>query len=392
MIPLPIAPPRFWCGHDRADGRRVTWLELFFDLVFVAAVAQVGTQLAHDLSFSGLLRFGFLFLLVWWAWNGYAVYATRFDTNDGFQRAVTLLQMLAVSLMAANADEGLASESSAGFAAAYAVMRFLLVAQYLRAAIIQEARGLARECAIGFGLAAIVWLVSSGVSAPERYAVWALALAIEFGTAIVTARHTGTLPPDAEHLPERFGLFTLILLGEAMIAVMKGMQGQPEWSPFAATAAFLGMGLVFGYWWWYFDGAQAAAHRHVETPGGVRRYQIWNYTHLPLYLGLAVTGIVIEHTVQAGGAEPLHAAEAWMLGGATAVVMTALTILTLVSDRFAARAPSARRVLPGFALAAVPLVFAALAHDLPAAAIVTALAVTCAIQLAFSRATASQAA
>ena len=100
-------------------GRKVTWLELFFDLVFVAAVSQVAAPLHHDYSLDGLLRLVPLFALIWWAWTGHSVFSTRFDTDDGLQRGLTLLQMFAVAVMAANAKDGLDSRSSAGFAAAY---------------------------------------------------------------------------------------------------------------------------------------------------------------------------------------------------------------------------------------------------------------------------------
>lgn len=86
---------RFWSGLPAAE-RRVTWAELFFDLVFVAAVAQVGAPLAEHYSFAGIGRYAFLLLVIWWAWNGYAVYATRFDADAGAQRVLTLGQMAAV--------------------------------------------------------------------------------------------------------------------------------------------------------------------------------------------------------------------------------------------------------------------------------------------------------
>src|SRR5262249_24665675 len=101
-------------------GRKVTWLELFFDLIFVAAVAQVAEPLRHQSSLPGLLRFAPLFVLIWWAWTGHTTFSTRFDTDDVVQRGLTLLQMFAVAVMAANARDALDSRSSAGFAAAYA--------------------------------------------------------------------------------------------------------------------------------------------------------------------------------------------------------------------------------------------------------------------------------
>lgn len=314
-----------------AGDRRVTWVELFFDLVFVAAVSQVGGPLAADYSFHELGRYAFLLLVVWWAWHGYATYATRFDTDDRVERATTLLQMVAVIFMAANAEEGLDSESSAGFAAAYAAMRLVLAARYLRAVRRPGARRLAMESAGGFGAAALVWLVSSVTPVPWRYACWAVALAIDLGTAIVASRHTLTLPPHAAHLPERFGLFTLILLGEAIVAVMKGIQGQPEWSWPAATAAASGVALVCAVWWAYFEGAAAAGHRHVRCAADQRRFTVWSYAHLPLYLGVAVMGVGVEHAVKAGGWHTVHGEEAALLGLALVLASAALGALRVAS-------------------------------------------------------------
>ncbi len=105
--------------------RKVSWLELFFDLVFAAAVSQVALPLRDDYSAAGLVRFAILFILIWWAWTGHAVFSTRFHTDDGVQRLLTLLQMFGVAVMAANARDALDSRSSAGFAAAYAALRLI---------------------------------------------------------------------------------------------------------------------------------------------------------------------------------------------------------------------------------------------------------------------------
>ena len=323
-----FSPPQFWCGRDGEPARRVTWIELFFDLVFVAAVAQLGTRLADGVTFDAAWRYGLLFLFVWWAWNGYAVYATRFHTDDALDWTLTLLQMLAVTFMAANAQGSLDGSDSAGFVAAYAVMRLLLVAQYLRARAVEPARHLVREQALGVGLAAAVWLASALAAVPGRYGLWAAAAAIEIATTLITRRHTGTLPPDAEHLPERVGLFTLILFGESMVAVMKGIQGQPAWSLSAASAAFLGLGAIFGAWAWYFGPARAAAARHVRTRADVRAFEAWQFVHLPLYVGLALFGVVTEHVIVHGGLSAIHRPEAVALTAACAAALGSLAALT----------------------------------------------------------------
>jgi low temperature requirement protein LtrA len=372
-LPVRIPPPVLWSARPPAAHRRVTWVELFFDLVFVAVVAQVGAPLAADYSLHALGRYTFLLTVIWWAWNGYAVYATRFDARDAVQRATTLLQMVAVIFMAANAEDDLSSESSAGFAAAYAVMRLILVAEYLRASGVPAARRLAREYAVGFGAAALLWLASAMAPPGLRFALWGLALAVDVGTAIVAARHTTTLPPDAWHLPERFGLFTLILLGESIVAIIKGIQSQPDWSVPAAAAAFSGIGLVFAVWWAYFEGAAGPADRHVRTRRDARWFELWSYAHLPIYLGLALAGVGIEHIVRSGADVPLHFEEAFLLSGAVALIIVAVSLVALASDRVGARTRQ-RLLVSGAGFGAATLAAAPLAHYVPASFVVAGLA------------------
>lgn len=305
----------------------MSWLELFFDLVFVAAIAQIGTPLAAHYSFAELGRYAGFLLVVWWAWHGYAVYATRFDNDDLAERAATVLQMVAVLFMAANAEEGIDSESSAGFAAAYAVMRVILAGRYVRARRRPGARRLALDYATGFGVAAAVWLVSSLVPAPWRFGCWVVALVLDLGTARVASRHTLALPPHATHLPERFGLFTLILLGEGMVAVMKGILHQPVWSVRAAATALSAVGLLCAVWWGYFEAAGAADHRHVRCDDDCRSLTVWSHAHLPLYLGVAVLGIGAEHAIVGGGWQTLSGEETWLVVLAIALTGLAIAIL-----------------------------------------------------------------
>jgi len=312
-------------------GRKVTWLELFFDLVFVAAVSQVAAPLHHDYSVHGLVRLVPLFALIWWAWTGHSVFSTRFDTDDGRQRGLTLLQMFAVAIMAANAKDALDSRSSAGFAAAYAVVRFLLVAQYARARSLPAARDLASRYLTGHGTAALLWLASALVPAPLRYGVWLVAFAIDLGTPWSAVRHSVKVPPDASHLPERFGLFTLILLGESVVALMRGIESQEQWPLEAAASAFLGISLLFVLWWWYFDGAGAARERSVRTHGDAVRFHLWSYAHFPLALGIVVLGVGVERSVTAAAHTQLQRPELLIMTSAAAMVVAVLAALTALA-------------------------------------------------------------
>ena len=321
---------RYVAGQSR--DRKVTWLELFFDLVFAAAVAQVASPLREDYSTAGLLRFAILFVLIWWAWIGHAVFSTRFDTDDAVQRGLTLLQMFGVIIMAANAGDALDSRSSAGFAAAYAVQRFVLVFQYYRARHLPDARGLTTRYFCGHGAAAALWLISALVPAPERYWIWGLAFALDLGTPWLAVDHSVAVPPDASHLPERFGLFTLILLGECVIAVMHGVEHQEQWSAPAASSAVTALGIVFLVWWWYFDAARATSERPVRSRRDALRLHVWSYLHLPLYIGIVVAFAGIQLIVSVVPKPSLDAGQFAMLATALGLALSSLAVVSRMRE------------------------------------------------------------
>jgi low temperature requirement protein LtrA len=310
----------------------VTWLELFFDLVFVAAVAQVGEPLAHDFSLSGIVRYAFLFFLIWWAWLGHSMFNTRFLVDDPLQRLFTLVQIFATAVMAANARDALSSRDAAGFSAAYAVVRIVLVIQYLRARKVPGARVLAGLYASGYGIAAIFWVAAALAPASLRYALWSVALAIDIATPVLSARYTHKFPPDAEHLPERFGLFTIILLGDSVMSIMHGIESQETWAPQAALSAFFGLCLTFMFWWCYFDQSGVTREKHVRSRIHARSLEIWQYVHLPLYLSLAVVGVGIERVIAAGGRAPLPSDAVILLATANSVALFSIAVLSIASN------------------------------------------------------------
>lgn len=320
-------PPQMRIGDGfEEQSRRATWLELFFDLVFVVAVSQLAHNLSDDVSLGGFLGFIFLFIPVWWSWIGVTFYANRFDVDDAGHRVLTAVQMLAIAAMAVNIHHGL-NESSVGFALSYAIVRLMLVFQYLRAAIhLPLARGLACRYAIGFAIAAVLWLISTVIPIEERFFLWALGLLIDFATPLTSVKLQARLLPNFEHLPERFGLFTIIVLGEAIIAVVSGVTEQ-KWNLTSVAAAVLGFSIAFSFWWIYFDNVSGSALRVAATEKRLDTLQVWLYGHLPLVVGLAGTGVGVEHIIQSQPNMALATAERWLLCGSVALCLLALTIL-----------------------------------------------------------------
>jgi len=375
-----LISPRLWPAESSKD-RRVTWLELFFDLIFVAAIAQVGTPLSHDYTPMGLLRYTFLFVLIWLAWSGNTLYFTRFDTDDLLQRVFTLIQSFIAAVMAANAKDALDSTSSAGFGAAYAGMRIILVLQYVRARRVPQTRTLTTRYAIGFGAAATIWLASALAPPQARFILWGIAMIIDLATPFIAPGHSSKYPPDAAHFPERFGLFTIILLGEFVVAVMRGIESQENWPIQAASSAILGMVFAFAIWWWYFDGARASAERHVKTKRQAFLFHVWNYAHLPLFLGIAVSGIGIYRVIALPSGTLLPALEAKILAYSVATAMAALVTIGATSEAAQRREALANFLWPQYLLAATVAILGTYSGHLLPVLLVLAFTLICLTQV-----------
>ena len=323
-------PPRLRIGEGSLEERHATWLELFYDLVFVVAVAELGHNLNRDVSVSGFLGFVVLFVPVWWSWVGTAFYATRFDTDDLGYRLLTVVQMATVAALAVNIHGGL-GETSAGFALSYAAVRTVLVLKYLRAIRhVVVARPLTTRFALGFAIAALLWLTSAFVPVPLRFGLWGLGLIVDFATPLSAGNLHADLAPHSSHLPERFGLFTLIVLGESVIAVVNGVAHQ-HWHVSSVISAVFGLSLAFSLWWVYFESADGSAIQCAQVARKIGNYQIWLYAHLPLVIGLTATGVGVEHVVSSDPSTALPDGARWLLCGAVALCLLALELIHLTT-------------------------------------------------------------
>lgn len=299
-------PPRLRSRAGEREERHATWLELFYDLVFVAAVSQLAGCLSQDVSVAGTLRFAALFVPVWWAWVGQAFYATRFDPDDLTHRLLVFLQMFGVAALAANARQAFGATAT-GFALSYAAVRLVLIVQYGLAAVhVAETRPLTMRYVTGFSVSAAIWALSPLAPPPFRFWLWALGMVIDIGTPFTAGLLHVRYPPHVTHLPERFGLFTIIVLGEGVARVVQGAVNSP-WNLGAGIMHVLAVGLAFAIWWLYFEGAGAAGERSVPMRT-VGFYQSWLYAHLPLTMGIAACAVgmqvLIAEPPEAGGSGP----------------------------------------------------------------------------------------
>jgi low temperature requirement protein LtrA len=298
MISRLLRPPRLRTAEEGGELRHATWIELFYDLVFVVAVAALSGRLHDDDSLAGILLFAGLFVPVWWAWVGHTIYAARFDTDDLVHRLATAAMMLAAAAMAVQIPTAL-EDGSVGFAAAYVGARVILVLLYLGARFsVPEARGVTTLYIAGFTLGAGLWAISILMPPPARYALWAAGLAVDFATPWI-GRLQGVLrrfPLDTSHLPERFGLFTIIVLGETILGVVGGMS-EVRWQAASVVTATLAFVVAVCIWWIYFTFVEEA-----PFAGNLGSGQPYIYSHLPIVVAVAVVGVGMRHAI----VEALH--------------------------------------------------------------------------------------
>ena len=156
--------------------------------------------------------------------------------------------------------------ATVGFTLAYVGVRSVLLVLYERARRhVPEARALATTFLLAFGSANVVWLVSLAVPRPWTYVLWGLALLAELSAPILAWRQVPRAPIHPRHIPERFGLLTLIVLGESVFAVVSGVS-RVSWGAASATAAVTGFLVAAALWWIYFDfvGEAAVARRSIK--------------------------------------------------------------------------------------------------------------------------------
>ena len=285
-------PPNL--DRDPEEERRANWLELFYDLVYIATVIQLGTYLHHHLTVSGALQYGFLFLIVWWSWSGTTYYGNRFVTDDALHRLLVFVQISAVGNLAVSIPTAFGA-GGATFALSYVALRVLLVLMYARAYRHErDVRPLIRNYVAGFLLGILFWLVSAFVPPPWRYALWGLGIGAEVLVhfAFGTQRFEQRAPFNLSHLSERYALFIIIVLGDTFIKAIGRVAEEgitTNTNLFGALAVLMAVSL----WWVYFDDVAGAALRQ-----GYETLTWWVYAHLPLSATLVAFGVAAEDITQ----------------------------------------------------------------------------------------------
>ncbi|MGW0120952.1 low temperature requirement protein A [Streptomyces sp. NPDC003327] len=289
-------------ARSRAESHRAaTPLELFFDLCFVVAVAQAGASLVHAVAEGhageGIADYAMVFFAIWWAWMNFTWFASAYDNDDVLYRVTTLVQIAGVLVLAAGISRAFEEHDFLVVYLGYLVMRLALATQWLRAA---RHAGSAAERTMCLRYAGGVIAVQAGwlalVLAPEAARPWVfLVMALAEMAVPVFAEKDAPSTWHPHHIAERYGLFTIIVLGEtvaaATVAVKSGVvenDALDELLPIAAG----GLLIVFAAWWIYFV---VPAHDRLTSS---RQGFLWGYGHYVIFASAAAIGAGIEIAVE----------------------------------------------------------------------------------------------
>ncbi|MEV7799073.1 low temperature requirement protein A [Microbacterium foliorum] len=284
--------------------RSASTLELFFDLVFVVAVSIASAQLHHALSHGdfvhGITSYLLVFFAVWWAWMNFTWFATSFDTDDWLYRVTTIVQMGGVLVLAAGIPAAFEHGDFTLPVVGYIVMRLAMIGQWLRASRgAGELKAATRRYAFGIAGVQVLWVLFLFIpSGPLQFVAFVVFALVEVSVPVFAERR-GQTPWHPHHITERYGLFTLIVLGESLLASANAIiEAKNELDSFVPLIAISVLTLVVtaSLWWIYF---WPPHHRAITTLGRTLRY---GYSHYLVFAAAAAfsAGIEVELDVLTG--------------------------------------------------------------------------------------------
>ena len=344
---------RMYPRNPREQHRVASVLELFFDLVFVIAVSTLASNTHHlieqGLLLKGICLYALIFEFIWWAWMNFTWFASSYDTDDWLYRVTTFIQMIGVLVLTAGIEPSITSGDYRLVASGYVVMRLAMVSQWLRAwkstdpaqaedgfsnvsgspsqnasaagqsnataetatfsgTITEQhhintpealrARRASLVYAIGISMLQVAWVLWAFV-VPPSIAATVLLFALIAGELAVCylAERKGPTLWHPHHITERFGLFTIILLGETLLsstsALLSVLHASHEfWHTAALFGLFLCSFIIIACLWWVYFWPT-----HHAALGSFQRVMSYGYLHYMIFAAVGFLSVGLETIV-----------------------------------------------------------------------------------------------
>jgi len=281
---------------DRKYERKISWLELFYDLVYVAAISQLTLQLSIHTTWQQAAYYFLLFCLIFWSWvNGSQYYDLH--GNEGIRtRLFTFAQMLAVAAIAITIGDAF-EERHHGFAIAFAVIQILITYLWWSVGFYDPSHRVFNKFYTFNYLIALGLIIASVFTNYHTATIlWMIVLALNLtppligaGTIVRVLKQRGQIFTASATIIERLGLFTIIVLAESILGTVNGIAEVKDKHPTAWIAFILGILIAFLLWSLYFD---MTSEREAKTGYSYMQWLI--FLHFPLLASLGVVGTSIK--------------------------------------------------------------------------------------------------
>jgi low temperature requirement protein LtrA len=275
--------------------RHATWLECFFDLIFVVTIGDVTHVLSHTheghLDPLQFWKFVLIFIPLWWIWASHTTYANRFDADDRKHRLATLFIMFLLIIISGLIGQRFLASFEA-IVACYVGAKYIIAMMYFVSKQ-RHKESVELTTAVGWVIlaGATISLASILFPAPQRYVVFYLGILFDLVAFIFfLPRPLQVIPVHTEHLIERVGLLTIIILGESVSSLSTGL-ANISWTVERLLTAATGFVMISSIWWVYFDSFHLLSEQKLTTGHSVL------YSHLFVFIGLSILASLIRHAI-----------------------------------------------------------------------------------------------
>ncbi|WHY77078.1 low temperature requirement protein A [Neobacillus sp. WH10] len=275
------------------EEKKVTWLELFYDLLFAAAVATATHVLLHvkqgEIHPEYLLKFALIFIPIWWSWVGQTMFINRFGQDFMHQRIFMILQMVFVLIMTSSLSVDF-DQYYLPFLIGYIGLRSLTAIQYLVVRSVEEGdtKKVAQYLGTRFWIGIIISFFSILFDSWIRYSILYIGIIVDIIVPFFGRKYLVKASTNTVHLLERFATFTLILFGESVVSTLSVLQPQKgDWN--SISFSIISFILIISMWWQYFENVDKKVNKSIETAG-----QTIIYGHLFILMSLSMIAASIK--------------------------------------------------------------------------------------------------
>lgn len=336
-------PKRF---SERSRERKISWLELFYDLVYAAAISPLTDYLSHHPDRHGLSHALFIFALLFWSWLNGSLYHDLHGNGGVRSRLTMLWQMISVAAIAVTIPDVFEGHHQ-GFAISFSVVQLVITYLWWSTGYYDAShKPLNRWYVLMYSISFVIFLASAFVPYPVALTMWAFALCSNYSAGILSTRVTqremlkrGDTFSTSDSMIERLGLFTIIVLGEAILGIIHGV-GDCEQTSFVVWLCFLLSILVaFLLWWIYFDLLGESSARP-----GYFSFLFLSFGYIPLLASFAILGATLRVMLSDVSASP-HTWARSMFGISVSIILLSTVLISSAMKQDAAEEKAMKKIL-----------------------------------------------